>query len=203
MKADKRFLNQPLDFWANIKLISQKAGYTDKKTKQIKIHTLEEIKAVYESNNLDCSKVIDKNNKFTALGNLIVSYLQHRSDVLRLQVEPNLMKLAEAKKTFEALKKKLKPTCPLPLNKQKGDKAGYAYLTGLVNMIIEANSRGFDCNYDPKELTAFTQNKFPVRTLSRRVDGAFPTVINPIAIWEIKEYYFTTTFGSRVADGVY
>lgn len=76
MKADKRFLNQSLDFWANIKLISQKAGYTDKKTKQIKIHTLEEIKAVYESNNLDCSKIIDKNNKFTALGNLIVSYLQ-------------------------------------------------------------------------------------------------------------------------------
>ena len=113
------------------------------------------------------------------------------------------MKLAEAKKTFETLRKKLKPTCPLPLNKQKDDKAGYAYLTGLVNMIIEANSRGFDCNYDPKELTAFTQNKFPVRTLSRRVDGAFPNVINPLAIWEIKEYYFTTTFGSRVADGVY
>lgn len=26
---------------------------------------------------------------------------------------------------------------------------------------------------------------------------------NPIALWEIKEYYYTTTFGSRVADGVY
>ena len=24
-----------------------------------------------------------------------------------------------------------------------------------------------------------------------------------IAVWEIKEYYYTTTFGSRVADGVY
>ena len=24
-----------------------------------------------------------------------------------------------------------------------------------------------------------------------------------MAIWEIKEYYYTTTFGSRVADGVY
>jgi hypothetical protein len=35
------------------------------------------------------------------------------------------------------------------------------------------------------------------------VDGAFPAVINPVAIWEIKEYYHTTTFGSRVADGVY
>jgi hypothetical protein len=24
-----------------------------------------------------------------------------------------------------------------------------------------------------------------------------------MAVWEIKEYYYTTTFGSRVADGVY
>ncbi len=43
----------------------------------------------------------------------------------------------------------------------------------------------------------------PVRTLARRVDGTFPSVINPIALWEVKEYYHTTTFGSRVADGVY
>ena len=35
------------------------------------------------------------------------------------------------------------------------------------------------------------------------MDGAFPGTINPIAVWEIKEYYYTTTFGSRVADGVY
>ena len=35
------------------------------------------------------------------------------------------------------------------------------------------------------------------------MDGAFPSVVNPIAVWEIKEYYYTTTFGSRVADGVY
>jgi len=203
MKADKRFLNQPLDFWANIKLISQKAGYTDKQTKHIKVHTLEEIKKVYESNNLDYSKVIDKNDKFTAYGNLIVAYLQHRSDVLRHEVEPRLMKVDEAKKLFEKLKKQYKPTCALPLNKQKGDKKGHAFLTGIVNMIIEANSKTFDCNYDPKELTAFTKDRFPIRTLSRRVDGAFPSVINPIAIWEIKEYYYTTTFGSRVADGVY
>jgi hypothetical protein len=42
-----------------------------------------------------------------------------------------------------------------------------------------------------------------VRTLARRVDGAFPSSVNPIAVWEIKEYYYTTTFGSRVADGIY
>jgi hypothetical protein len=39
--------------------------------------------------------------------------------------------------------------------------------------------------------------------LARRVDGAFPKAVNPVAVWEIKEYYYTTTFGSRVADGVY
>jgi len=42
-----------------------------------------------------------------------------------------------------------------------------------------------------------------LRTLARRVDGAFPSPVDPVAIWEIKEYYYTTTFGSRVADGVY
>lgn len=35
------------------------------------------------------------------------------------------------------------------------------------------------------------------------MDGAYPEFSNPIAVWEIKEYYGTTTFGSRVADGVY
>jgi hypothetical protein len=48
-----------------------------------------------------------------------------------------------------------------------------------------------------------TRDGIPLRTLARRVDGAFPSTVNPIAVWEVKEYYYTTTFGSRVADGVY
>jgi hypothetical protein len=48
-----------------------------------------------------------------------------------------------------------------------------------------------------------TSNGSPLRTFARRMDGAFPSAINPIAVWEVKEYYYTTTFGSRVADGVY
>ena len=43
----------------------------------------------------------------------------------------------------------------------------------------------------------------PLRTLARRIDGAFPSAVNPVAVREIKEYYHTTAFGSRVADGVY
>ena len=70
-------------------------------------------------------------------------------------------------------------------------------------MLIEAHAAGHPVNYDPRELTTVTAGGAPLRTLARRVDGAFPAVVNPIAIWEVKEYYYTTTFGSRVADGVY
>lgn len=69
--------------------------------------------------------------------------------------------------------------------------------------MIEALRPILPCDYDPGELTTITRGGDPLRTLARRVDGAFPSPINPIAIWEIKEYYYTTTFGSRVADGVY
>ncbi len=119
------------------------------------------------------------------------------------EIEPKLMDVSEAKSTFERLRDELDPSCPIPMNKQKGDKRAEAYLTAIVNMMVERYSEGLPCDYDPRELTTVTHQDTPLRTLSRRVDGAFPSVVNPIAIWEIKEYYYTTTFGSRVADGVY
>ncbi len=89
------------------------------------------------------------------------------------------------------------------MNKQKGDKARPAYFTGIVNMLIADGLAGAECNYSPMGLTTITRDGAAVRTLSRRVDGAFPAVVNPMAVWEIKEYYYTTTFGSRIADAVY
>ncbi len=89
------------------------------------------------------------------------------------------------------------------MNKQKEEKKDHAFLTCVVNMLIEKHSGGADCDYDPRKLTTITKDGVPLRTLARRVDGAFPRSVNPVAIWEIKEYYYTTTFGSRVADGVY
>jgi len=70
-------------------------------------------------------------------------------------------------------------------------------------MLIANATNGAECNYSPMELTTITLGGAPIRTLSRRVDGAFPKVVNPVAVWEIKEYYYTTTFGSRIADGAY
>jgi hypothetical protein len=113
------------------------------------------------------------------------------------------MNVTEVQRTFKRLYKDLKPSCPIPMNKQKGKMKQPAFLTGLVNMLIEANANGLPCDYDPHQLTIATRDGLPVRTLARRVDGAFPDSVNPIAVWEIKEYYYTTTFGSRVADGIY
>lgn len=202
MQAESKFLKQPQEFWANVKLINQKVGYTNRGIGTIKVPSIQDIESAYDKLGLDSSKIV-LNNKVTAFGSLLIEYFQFRANFLTNHIEPNLQTLAQAKALFTKLKADLNPTCPEPLNKQKGEKQGPAYFTSIINMLIEANSKGYDCNYDPKELSAFTHNNFPIRSLSRRVDGSFPNVINPIALWEIKEYYYTTTFGSRVADGVY
>jgi len=202
MKPDGRFLKQPKSFWANVRTISQHLGYVVRKTQQIKVYTIEDMRRALTELELN-PDAVGTPKKPTKLGGMLNDYFQLRSDLIHGEVEPNLMEAAEAKKMFERLRKKLEPTCPLPMNKQKGKKKAPAYLTGMVNMLISDNAEGMGCDYDPHELTTVTRDGAPLRTLARRVDGAFPSAVNPVAVWEIKEYYYTTTFGSRVADGVY
>jgi signal recognition particle subunit SEC65 len=202
MKADPTFSNLSKSFWAAVRSISQEIGYTVRRENQVKTPTIKEIRQAFEDLRLNPKHIGDIENP-TELGNTLLAYYEHRANILNNFVEPRLMDAKQAKSEFDALKKKLKPNCPLPLNKQKGKKKAPAYFTGIINMLIEAYSNGLSCDYDPRELTTVTKDGAPLRTLARRVDGAFPGVVNPIAIWEIKEYYYTTTFGSRVADGVY
>lgn len=205
MKPSKQFLNQSPAFWANVRAISETLGYTERGTKTIKVPTLGQIARAMKKRRLDTCHLIATNSKPTLLGKVLLDYFQYRATVLNKHVEPSLMNAKQAKTAFQKLKHDLKPTpnCPLPMNKQKGSKRTNAYLTGMVNMLIEANSKKTGCDYDPRTLTTVTKNGKPVQTLSRRVDGAFPSTVNPVAVWEIKEYYYTTTFGSRVADAVY
>lgn len=145
----------------------------------------------------------DEQSQATKLGQNLQNYFSYRADVLNNFVRPHLMNAGQAQSTFYNLRSLHAPSCPIPMNKQKGQKRAEAFFTGIVNILIATNAEGLPCNYDPRELTAVTLNGAPLRTLARRVDGAFPAIVNPIAVWEIKEYYYTTTFGSRVADGVY
>lgn len=209
MKANPLFQNQPKEFWAYVRIISQEVGYTKRGNKSKKISstilipTLGDVRQAFKTLSLSIDHIVDDNSNLTDFGKLLFRYFEFRADVLNGTVQEQLMNKVAAEKEFKRLKKQWLQKCPLPMNKQKGAKKNHAFLTGMVNMLIEANVGNTPCDYDPRSLTTITHDSMPLRTLSRRVDGAFPSTVDPIAIWEIKEYYYTTTFGSRVADGVY
>jgi hypothetical protein len=136
----------------------------------------------------------------------IVHYMIYRSHIMKNCFRENLLDLSQAKAYFYNMLCSTpykEYTVPLPDNKQTGSMKDKAFFTGMINMLIEENRGGVPCDYDSRRPSTFIQSGRPLRTLSRRVDGAFPSPINPVAIWEIKEYYYTTTFGSRVAGGLY
>lgn len=202
MRSNLRFRGQSKAFWANVRTIGQELGYTTRRSGQVRVYSIAEMAAAMTDVGLRVTHLTGKQGP-TELGQSLEEYFQYRAEALNAYVEPKLMDADEARDLFESMRASLNPKCPFPLNKQKGEKAGPALLTGMVNMILEANAGGLPVVYDPRELTTFTKDGAPLRTLARRVDGCLPGPVNPIALWEIKEYYYTTTFGSRVADGVY
>lgn len=203
MKPDPRFLDLPKEFWANVRLVSQEVGYKVRNQERVRVPSRDEIRRAFDEIGLRSTHLFDKTGEPTKLGRSLLDYFAHRAKALHRYVEPLLMTGEQAKVLYERLHTQLNPRCPIPLNKQSGKKKAPAFFTGIVNMLIEANIKDGRCDYDPRTLTTVTRDGRPVRTLARRVDGAFPSAVNPVAVWEIKEYYYTTTFGSRVADGVY
>lgn len=203
MMPDPRFTDQPLDFWANVRTIGEAVGYTVRGKGLVKVPTQTKIQTAYNKLGLTLAHLFGRGGTPTPVGQRMLDYFSFRAETLNAYVEPRLMNVDRARDTFSKLREQLKPLCPLPMNKQRGAKKTHAYFTGIINMIIEANVAGIPCDYDPRKLTTVTHRGAPLRTLARRIDGAFPRPVDPIAVWEIKEYYYTKTFGSRVADGVY
>ena len=202
MQPDPRFLNQSDIFWAYVRAVGEQHGYS--------IHGQSKVKAPDEQALDQTAKKLGIPNTrirtdegLTDLGKDLLDYFQYRAERLNSHVENHLMDVDEASELYGRMQARLNPTCPQPMNKQKGDKKARAYFTGLINMLIEDAIVRTECDYDPKQLTKITDDDGLVGTLARRVDGAYRSVIDPIAIWEIKEYYYTTTFGSRVAGGIY
>jgi len=200
MKPNDLFTKQPRSFWAQVKLLSMGLGYSRKDV--IKVYTITDIVDYLKKLELSTDHLL-VNDEITKEGQLLVDYFQYRSDMLRDSVQTNLMDREQAKEQFELVIKDYDYTVKVPFNKQSGDKKHYSYLTGLVNVLTEKTLGSIAFDPDPRQLTVVTKNEKPTRTLARRFDGAYPSIVNPLAIWEIKEYYGTKTFGSRVADGVY
>lgn len=203
MKANDKFLRQPKYFWAYVRTISQEIGYTNRYDKTILVPTIQQVRDCFSRLKLSMEHIEGRGEVLTEFGETLFDYYRYRANILGDFVKHQLMDREGAEQLFYEIHNNRRFNCPLPLNKQTGEKRNYAFLTYMVNMLIESSIGGLPCNFDPRSLTTVTHNSMPLRTLSRRVDGAFPSVINPVAIWEIKEYYYTKTFGSRVADGVY
>lgn len=205
MKAFPEFLAMPSSFWAMIKYVSETLGYTWRGQGVIRTYSIDEIDALISQNGI----VVDYETILLAK-----DYFDKRADLLNNVVQYNLMDAEEARAEFERLYPLHRDNgflCKLPLNKQKGAMKQVAYFTALINIIAEDTIRqssiydgslGFDD--DPRGLVyVLDERNYIIGASSRRFDGAFPSIINPRAVWEIKEYYYATTFGSRVADGVY
>ena len=203
MKPDPRFLALPKSFWACVRLVGQECGYTERKTGQVLVPSRTTVEDRLERVHVFPKHLDTVLPDGTTVWKRLLDYFEYRAAILHERVEPSLMDAKTASREYRGLRKRLKPKCPLPMNKQRGSKKAPAYLTCMVNMLIEAGADGRGCDYDPRALTMVTRDGAPLRTFARRMDGAFPSVVNPVAVWEIKEYYHTTTFGSCVADGVY
>jgi hypothetical protein len=203
VKPKEEFLGLSKSFWAAVRTSSEFVGYTVRGKARVRAPSFTELGVALESAGVEKSSIADRDSDIGGMIRKMTEYFDYRAAILNDYVEPRLMDVDRAREVFEDLRGRLKPTCPLPMNKQKGNKKAPAYLTGVVNMLVEANSDGFPCDFDPRGLTTITIGGVPLRTLARRLDGAFPAKVNPISVWEVKEYYYTTTFGSRVADGIY
>lgn len=203
MIAFEEFRDMPEDFWAFVKYISENLKYT-KRGVGVKVYSVEEIEKLCKQKRiLARPEYIQNASKY--------SYM--RADLLNNFVESKLMTAEQAKKeflTWEQMHRVYEYKCKMPLNKQKGDKRQIAFFTAIINILTEKTIReelhvqGKGFNDDPRSLMYITDdNNQIIGASSRRFDGAYPSIENPDIVWEIKEYYYATTFGSRVADGVY
>ena len=202
MRAFDEFKNESPSFWAAVKFVSEQLGYS--KSGSINKYSEKDIENLWYQRRL---------SSYAGQIAHLKRYTDMRSDLLNGFVKANLMTGEEAKDKFESLYPMYKTQhfqCDLPLNKQKGDMKQLAYFTAIINILAEKTIRdrtrntyelGFDD--DPRGLTYFYDNNEIIGASSRRFDGAYPSLNNPSIVWEIKEYYYNKSFGSRIADGVY
>lgn len=203
MIAFEEFRNMPADFWAFIKYVSENLGYAERGA-GVKVYSIAEIEKLCRWNGISAHS-----GEIQAAAD----YSYMRANLLNNFVERRLMTAERACAEFanwEQLHRIRAYQCKLPLNKQKGAMRQVAFFTAIINILTEKTIKeelnikdlGFDD--DPRSLMyVINNNNEIIGASSRRFDGAFPSIENPAIVWEIKEYYYATTFGSRVADGVY
>lgn len=201
MFAKEEFLEHDAEFWAYVRLVSQQAGYQPRGDKVVKVYEPEDLQNAVESTGINREPLFGdgSSNGLTALGENILDYLNYRSQHVAVALD-NIQTKDEAEETYEEYRgdHELKH---VQYNRQgSNDPLVFA---NTVNLVMEKEYGGeFDPN--PYELpTILDDDKNLQLTFAKRLDGAVPDNRNPIALWEVKEFYNSSTFGSRVADAIY
>lgn len=205
MRAFDEFKDMDVSFWAFVKYVSETLGYTERKEGLVKKYPIGTIRKLCKERGINASEDDIIN---------VAQYSKMRANLLNRFAENMLMDAETANLEYldwERLHRAENYYCKLPLNKQKGTMKQVAFFTAIINIIAEKTIReitgneeslGFDD--DPHSLAyIWDDDGRIIGASSRRFDGAYPSIENPKLVWEIKEYYYATTFGSRVADGVY
>jgi hypothetical protein len=145
---NKEFRDQPKAFWAYVRTLSQHLEYTIRGRGQIRVPAIKEMHTGLTELGLDPER-IGTTDRPSKLGRELFGYFEYRAEVLNSFVESHLMNADRACALYEELKSKRSYDCPLPMNKQSGDKAKPTYFTGIINMLIANGVKGAECNYEP------------------------------------------------------
>lgn len=77
-------------------------------------------------------------------------------------------------------------------------------LVNTVDAVLyeECGKANVPVNMSPQSRAAIISNEH-IWVSPRRLDGAMPGLLNPVALWEIKEYWGVTAGGSKMSDAIY
>lgn len=209
MDRFRAFIDESDEFWFRARFIAEGLGYTSQEQRaaqrRLRTYTPEEIEWFFSKNGLNISPREAARQS---------EYSEARADAADY-AKSMLMNADEAREEFQHFESLAfsrgfsweQFPGNIPMNKQKGIKKNVNFLTAFVDIstyLALAESQ-YEADYDPRHLLKFTYGDGSILggVSSRRLDGAIPSLFDPLIVWEIKEYYYTTTFGSRIADGVY
>lgn len=130
---------------------------------------------------------------------LFFEYLEDRERLLEEAFE--LLRTEEESKAFcESKGITFGVTATQSEDHYQSSKSLVAAVTEIARDVCEA--RGVEIDPDPQQRAVWC-NQNGLHVTARNLDGAIPATVNPIIVWEIKEYWGKTGGGSKMSDAVY
>jgi len=200
MLSNDDFQGRGREFWAYVRLVSEQAGYQPHGDELVKKYDLDDLRKTVEKTEINADPILGGFSECTTnLGNEVRDYLNYRSEQVEIALD-RIRTRDQAVEEFEEFSEGFVMDTE-QLNKQGSNQP--LVFANSVNLVLEKET-GIEFDPNPRMLpTVLDSDRNLQMTLPKWPDGAFPTARNPRAIWEVKEFYSSTTFGSRIADAIY